>query len=147
MALLKLAVENALVAAALAGDFYKKTVDPVTKLSAAAETVPNKVVPASVTANEIEGTFGDSQNKRTELLDRTGWTWELHLAFPCEVALERFEEAVTQPPLKVLKNTGAGINRQVTLRLVSASFRHPAQQQSPSGTRAVYTFTARLGPL
>jgi len=61
------------------------------------------------------------------------------LAFDREVLLERFEESLTDPVLRLTLNAPLAYSN-VALNLVSASIEHPAQQQAAGGTKVTYTF-------
>jgi hypothetical protein len=140
-------IRNALTGAAKSGTFYKKVIDPTTGNASTGTETEDEVEPDYAHANEVHSTFITGKNRRTLSDDRDTWTWELRLGFPCEVALELFEEEVTVTPIALPRDPDAGFDRQVILRLRDARPTHPPEQQPSTGTRVTYTFEATLSPV
>lgn len=138
-------IHNDLVARALAGPFHPVTIDPLTKL-ATVDTNTN-IVPATAMANEISAGFGPNpHDKRTYTDHRTRWEWELILSFDQYVTCERFEQTLTESPVRLVGSLATG-NRYIYLHLRRAEYVQPLQQQLSTGTKATYKIEASLSPI
>jgi len=102
--------------------------------------------PASVTAHAETSDFSVSRDRRSFLLDRSGWAWRLELSFSGHVALGRFERSLMQSPPVILRDRSAGRDQQVTLILTSAAYQPPPEGQPATGMRATFRFNAQLTP-
>lgn len=146
-------IQNALVAAAMAGVFPIVSYDPTTHVASTSYVsgdllaVGSWVAPVAALANEINGSFEEARLQRRKYqLDRTNWTFQLKLEFNREVVLELFEDSLRVTPPRVLRDPTNGLTNQVTLRLIDVVPTHPIQQESSTGTKAVYRFEARITP-
>lgn len=96
-----------------------------------------------ILCNEINGVFEeDPQYKRSRILRRSGWTFQIKMRFDREVLLEAFEQSWMQNPLVIPAANGLP---QVTLLLQTSEPVHPVQQSGANGTIVTYTFEAELG--
>lgn len=169
MPLERLRVQNAIIAAALAGSFFVVTYDKDSKegaygqdpgsfdaehtqagpfgASVALVAPPptnalKRVKPASARCNETGAQFGTSRNTRTLGHDRISWSFELLLEFNEEVTVEQFEQEMLNP-LILPRDVDLGL-RMITIRLVSSAYTHPARMQPNQGTRVTFRFEAEL---
>lgn len=147
----RIRVQNALVSLAMNGKFYRVAYDPTTHQatpvkadgSPITDLVADKIAPAAAVAGEVGSQFADAITfRRGQALDRTSWTFELHVRFQEEVVLEAFEEACMTSPLILPRDSANGMDRQVTLKLRNSVVQQPIQQEESTGTKVVYTFEA-----
>ena len=138
-------IHNLLVATAMAGTFHPYSIDKTTKVLTI--DTNTSVPPASALANEVSAEFGQAPlHRQSQKDDRIKWLWDLHLQFNKPVTVEAFEQAITGIPLRLARDTEMGL-RQVTLRLLSAEYEHPLQQQPTTGLSVVFHFEASLSPI
>lgn len=127
-----------------AGPFYKVNYDATTK----APTTDEVHVTPEVVVNEVSSGFDNAVlNKREHAMERTGWQFQAMVGFNCEVIAEAFERSVTRPIPKLPRDASVGRPQQVDIRLISAAYEHPVQQDGSSGSRISYVFEARLSPI
>lgn len=102
------------------------------------------VAPQTVLVRDASSAFVDAVGLRRtpRVRERADWQWEADIAFDTQVSLELFEETYTQSPLFLPRITG--LSQQVVITLDRASYVHPPEHSSSSGTRATLTFTASL---
>lgn len=145
MILLRTQIQNLLVTRARAGTFPLVSYDKDTRQASASDT---SIAPSTALANETSSEFGTPvRNRRNHKFERGDWRFELRLEFNQEVALELFEESLTDDP-PVLPADGTNNLRQVTLELVSAApIEHPRQSAGSKGTRVTYELIARVSPI
>jgi len=106
------------------------------------------VSPAESIVNETQAAFGQPvRNRRYAHQEKLEWHWEMQLGFSSEVNLESFEDQLAAAALIIPRETTDEYDLlQVTLEAAQASYDHPPQQDPSVGTRAVYTFRARVMP-
>ena len=134
-------IQNLLVSTAKAGTF-----NPVSYTAGVASIDDeSSIAPAAAIANEINASFEDDRAQMDDVnRKRKSWQFELHLAWNQEVDLSRFEKSITVPVLRLLPDTDNGFGN-VFLRLQSAKYEHPVQQQSSMGSKAKMIFNADEG--
>lgn len=139
--LIKSRVANTLMEIAKLGPFYRVLYDATNAGRVICPTTEtNRVSPLSVLTNEISALFGDpAVNRREARRERQSVTWQLIIVFPCEVATERFEDALLREKLVIPEGDGVD---QIALELASVDYSHPPRQQAESGTRVIYTVIA-----
>lgn len=143
----KQSVHNAIVAAINQGIFLPVSYDPTTRLMSVPEDESEAVPPASIAANELTCLFGlPERNRRTRIMERGSWRWQVIVRFDREVVADIFEEALLAEPILLEPDVTKSL-RRITLHLVDADYTHPPRQGSSSGTQVIYTFEARLGPV
>lgn len=134
MTLHKIEIQNALVALAKAGTFYKVTyTDGVASIGAALSAGDIHAV-----ANEISSSW--TGNKRDGIMlsrVRSNWMFTLLLKFPVEVTLEAFEQSLANDIPTV---TDADNKPLAKVALLSTVVTHPSQQGASNGTVATLTF-------
>lgn len=136
-------IQNHLMMLAKAFMFAAVTYDATTGLANQINNDTMKIAPVSANANEISSNFEvDLKQGRHRALLRTPWTFELHLTFDVEVMLEEFEASLIENAISLAKDAGNGLD-QVFIELISSNYIHPVKQEAPTGTKAVFTFTAR----
>lgn len=86
-----------------------------------------------------------AKHRLTDRLERQTWPWELVLKFNTAVSLEEFEASMAEDPPVVARD--ATHDRQLTLRLSSASYFHPPQNQPSAGTEVVYGINVEQTPV
>ena len=135
-------IQNKLVDLGKAGPFYRATYDGAGKKVVDETTA---IVPVTVLANEVAATFDMSPvNKRDYVLDRQTWSWLLKLSFSCEVTGEAFESALMDNPPILAKDTAH--KRQVILKLVRLTPKHPPTQDPGQGSQLDYAFEVQSTP-
>jgi hypothetical protein len=141
---LKELIQNALIDAGKQGTFLDANYDPdLCTLSSGLQRTPS-----SIEANEVSSVFKtESRHGRKVLQDRSQWQWLLILQFEEEVILQPFEDQLLENPLCIERDIAAGVTRQVTLKLLDVSPKHPPRQGASNGTQARYRFSAELSSL
>lgn len=140
----RIRIQNKLVELAKAGPFYPVSYANGDSSANTAQTV----APSSAIANEVSASFSQAvRNRMRDMRERTEWQFQLLIGFDQEVVCEAFERALTDNPVKLLRDPNNSLKQQVTLELRDAEYRHPVQQEGRTGTFVTYTFEARLSPL
>ena len=102
--------------------------------------------PTAIIIDQATSTFADAENHgRALLTDRTDWEWEAKAAFAGHVSVEELEISLQDPI--IIDRATSGLPRQVTIKLESAVYQSPARQQSTSGSKVQFRFSATLSPL
>lgn len=142
-------IQNALIAAAWAGEFQPVVTDIATeqRTVTVGENPAVCIAPASVRADESFSRFGKPKRNRRRApghtRERTTWMWKLALTFHQEVVTETFEASLNA---NVIFLPATDDLPQVLLRLDFANPQHPAQQGASGGTKITYTFNAQVAP-
>lgn len=107
----------------------------------------DKIAPKTVLVNETAASFDiPMQFRRYARRERSGWTWQLYLAFDKEVIIEAFEKELIEQAI-ILPYDKENKLQQVTLELVDSEYTHPVKREPASGTQVTLTFHATLGPV
>jgi len=147
MKIARVEVQNAIVAAAMAGTFRPVTYDATTHAASFDSDDANKVVPSSAVANELSAGFAEAErNRRTHCQDKKRWIFQLKLEFQQEVTLDEFEESLLATPLTVNRDVVEGLTHRIEVFFQDVQYVHPIQQEPSTGTKVTYTFEARLTP-
>ncbi|KKM64759.1 hypothetical protein LCGC14_1498140 [marine sediment metagenome] len=102
--------------------------------------------PTAILIDQANSTFEDAgRHGRALLTDRTDWIWDAKAAFAGHVSVEELE-ILLQSPIIIARDV-SGLPRQVTIRLLDAAYQSPARQQSTSGSKVQFRFSATLSPL
>lgn len=104
----------------------------------------SNIAPKTIYIEEDSSSFDVAErNRRSMVLDRTGWDWALGLEFNDHVSLEAFEERwMTNVPVIVATDD----TRQITLYLENADYQHPERTQPTKGSAVNYNIRAEIGP-
>ncbi len=102
--------------------------------------------PTAILIDQATSSFEDSESHRRSLLtDRTDWIWDAKAAFAGHVSVEELEIQLQSPI--IIGRDISGLPRQITIRLQDAVYQSPARQQSTSGSKVQFRFSATLSPL
>lgn len=102
--------------------------------------------PTAILIDQATSTFDDAdRHGRAALTDRTEWEWEAKAAFAGHVSVEELEITLQSPI--VISRAASGLPRQITIKLEAATYQSPARQQSTSGSKVQFRFSATLSPL
>lgn len=103
------------------------------------------VKPATLLIYQDEATFDRAVLNRTNSAlprERTGSTWVVDLKFERDVSTEAVENALMASPPRIARGSAPGIEQQVTLELLGASYVHPVQGQPAKGSQVRLRFNA-----
>jgi len=104
----------------------------------------SNIAPKTIYIEENSSTFDTAiNNRRSLVLDRTGWDWALGLEFSDHVSLEAFEERWMAGVPKILATDDT---RQMILYLEGAEYQHPERSQPTKGTAVNYNIRVSIGP-
>lgn len=142
----KVRIQNKLITLAQAGKFFAVTYDKDTKLANPVDDTSDPVIaPASVLANEIQGTFSIDPNMgRKKIIRRDSWVFQLLCNWDQEITVEFFEEDLLDPLPRLNDDKVNGLE-DVTLILNRTEVVHPPTQQAANGSAAKFTFEAVIG--
>lgn len=142
----KVRVQNELITLAQTGRFFAVTYDKDTKLANPVDDTADPVIaPASVLANEIQGTFSIDPNMgRKQILRRDSWVFALLCGWDQEITVEFFEEFLLDPLPRLPDDKANGLE-DVTLILNRTEVIHPPTQNAANGSSAKFTFEALVG--
>ncbi len=107
---------------------------------------PSTEKPTAILIDQATSSFEDDDlHGRALLTDRTDWIWEAKAAFAGHVSVEELE-ILLQSPILIARDI-SGLPRQITIRLLDAAYQSPARQQSTSGSKVQFRFSATLSRL
>lgn len=136
-------IQNALVEAFSTADYYPANYTAAdNKLEAIDYDLDPTISPVSVMAMPLSSAFGESESRRSYVLEREEWRWLVRIKFAQGADVEKVEESMLNSPPVVPRS--ADFTDQVTLIMESVNYIHPPLQQSYSGTVVEFTFNARL---
>lgn len=100
--------------------------------------------PKTVLVRQLGSQFIQAMRERRtpRLAERENWGWVAHVAFDNQVSVEEFELSQLDAP--VLLPRTAELDQQVTIWLIETELEHPPEQQSATGTRAIFRYVAQL---
>ena len=102
--------------------------------------------PTAILIDQATASFeDDGAHGRAQVTDRVDWIWEAKAAFAGHVSVEELEVQLQSPI--IIGRTVSGLERQITIRLQDAVYQSPARQQSTSGSKVQFRFSATLSRL